>query len=1028
MTLTEEEIKSEIKRNLSELIREYKMHKLTNDHENITEETIRGYLNKMLEFFGWNVLNTNEVIQEKRLSGKYKEKLSEIESTHSKPDYQLLKGRAIQAFVDAKDLKVDITNDSSVAYQIRSYGWSAQVPCSFVSNFEQFGIFNTKFEPDPTFGANYGAGTLFLEIDEYIEKFDVLYDHLYRGNVYEGKLLELFDALEEQGEDTLDARFMRIISNFRLVLAENLLGNNPELDIEGYSDLNFFVQVIMNRIMFLRVCESRGIEKDGLLKEFQENGFWNDFKNYCYNNSFDHYDGALFDRDTTFYNLKLDDVAFEKFIKNIYYPSPFRFDVIPVTLIAEIYEYFLAKKIEKVDGKVVESLKGIYQKTQGGISTPKHIVEFISEKTITPENCKSVNDILKLKILEPACGSGVFLVAAYEIIEKRLKELYTSGLVEPEYKEWFIEVEDNVYLTVNAKKSIMNSCLYGIDIDETAIEVTKLSLALKVIDNNHPVVLNEVGIFDQRILQGIHQNLKNGNTLVETDFLNCEDVPDSEIYSANPFDLKLEFAEVMELGGFTHIIGNPPYVEPKHYTKLYPNIYEYIKNKHQAATGKGDISIYFIKRCIELLGEGGKLGFITQKRFFKTEYGKTIRDILSNNSYLEEIYDFKSTNLFKGRITYVAFLLISKTQNSEVSYFNILPTRPESVRNVIENREFTNEETVRRIEIPSNQLINKTWSFDIFAASRTIERLKGLGISSFGSYDWIKFKTGVQVLWNTIYRIENCTVENNIVTGVNKFGEEVSIELEVAKKLIVNERFYCFKGAETATYILFPYRGLDNNELIPLSQMESDFPLAYHYLLQNEERIKEKVNFNAKEEEWHGFTRVQGHSLYNQPKILLPMTAKETTASYVTRQGVFADNANMYQIVVEEHSEEFSKVLTTIINSSVFSFFAKIEANPQQNENYKFTRQFLSPVLFPYSNLMRNEALFMELLRLYNIIIERQEAFLTSRGSQKMIITHLLNRAWNRVDEITKLLYCLNDEEIRLIDQYRRNDRVNIIY
>lgn len=1021
--------KEEAKLKLEELIREYKRNTNFITKRNITEETIRGYLNRMLEIFGWNVLDTNEIIQEKKLVGEQRERLREINSTHVKPDYQLMRGKNIQAFLDAKDLNVNLIEDRNVAFQIRSYGWSAQVPCSFVSNFEQFGIYDCRFEPNPNQEANYGTGTIFLSVDEYIEKYDVLYDFLHRDSMYNGRLQGIYERLGHIGEHSLDYKFMRTISQFRLALARNLLKNNPYLDEESYGDLNYFIQVIMDRIIFIRVCESKGIEQEGLLKNFQERGFWDVFKTSCYMEFFEHYDGAMFERDNRFNDLVIDDEVFNDFIDNLYYPTPYRFDTIPVALLAEIYEYFLAKKIEVENEEIIERWKGIYQKSQGAVSTPKYLVEFICEKTINPQSFSTIEEVLNAKILEPACGSGTFLISAYELLEKRLIELYNEGNIDGKYEDWFFQSDDSVYMTVHGKRELMKSCIYGIDIDETAIEVTKMSLALKIIDNINLIVLNEVGVYGERILRDIHNNIINGNTLVETDFLD-NDVPESEIYEANPLDINNTFNEIIGNGGFSFVIGNPPYVEPKHYTKLYPNMYEYIKNKYQIATGKGDISLYFIKRSLDLLAPNGKIGFIIQKRFFKTEYGKNIRDILSSNGYLEEVIDFKSNDIFKGRITYVAFMLISKQNNDNVNYKYVLPEHPIEVKNLIENCNLNHlgENFIKTVNVSNDQLIGKTWSYDIFSIANLIEKLRNRGISNMGSVPGLEIKTGVQVLWNQVYRLENCQVNDGIVTGTNRFGEHVCIEVGMVKKLIVNKHFYCFKGVETDTYILFPYRGEENRELITMSEVEEEFPLAFNYLLQNETRIKGNVRYIDNDQEWHGYTRIQGHYLFEERKIIMPMTARDTIVSFIGNEGAFADNANMWQIVVEEESEEFMKALACIMNSTTFSAFAKIEANPQQNGNFKFNKQFIEPVLFPYNNLITSSNHLAELVRLHDDIKRLQLRYRVQRPGQRNITANLLQNNWSRVDEITDELYGLTDEDKALISQYGRIDRVELIY
>jgi type I site-specific restriction endonuclease len=146
---------TEAKQKLQQLIDEYKNFIMSANRTDISEETIRAWINRMLEIFGWNVLDTNQVLQEKTLGTSERARLKEIDSRHSRPDYCLVSGKITKAFLDAKDIKVDLLADSAVAFQVRSYAWSAGVPCSFASNFEQFVIYDCRFKPDLKQGANY---------------------------------------------------------------------------------------------------------------------------------------------------------------------------------------------------------------------------------------------------------------------------------------------------------------------------------------------------------------------------------------------------------------------------------------------------------------------------------------------------------------------------------------------------------------------------------------------------------------------------------------------------------------------------------------------------------------------------------------------------------------------------------------------------------------------------------------------------------------------------------------------------------
>ncbi|MCE5293987.1 MAG: hypothetical protein LLF94_05180, partial [Chlamydiales bacterium] len=195
-------IKDIAKRQLAELISRYRSETAKTNRNEITEETIRTWLNEFLYIFGWNVQNTNHVLQEHILKGEERARLDEISSPHKRPDYILRNGINIKTFLDAKALSVNIFSDRSAAYQIRCYGWSAQSPCAFLSNFEQFVIFDTRYVPNPAWSA--GIGAIQFSIDNYIEDFDVLYDHLCRHNIWNNHLNTLYGTTAIEGTNKLN--------------------------------------------------------------------------------------------------------------------------------------------------------------------------------------------------------------------------------------------------------------------------------------------------------------------------------------------------------------------------------------------------------------------------------------------------------------------------------------------------------------------------------------------------------------------------------------------------------------------------------------------------------------------------------------------------------------------------------------------------------------------------------------------------------------------------------------------------------
>lgn len=994
---------------LENLIKRYKLYINKARREDISEETIRTWINEFLGIFGWDVQNTNQVLQEKTLKVEQKEKLEEISSEHSKPDYTLVNGSNIKTFLDAKKLNVNIFNDKEAAFQIRSYGWSANVPCAFLTNFEQFSIFDCQYTPDRKQNAN--VGVIQLNIDNYLTEFKTLDDHLYRYYVYGNQLERLYDKKEIEGKRTVDSYFNKILSDFRIILANEIYSLNKTTMADSEM-LNYYVQVILDRIVFIRVCESRGIEKTGLLRDYKEKRFWNVFKNSCYMQFYEHYDGAMFEKDEIFQNLNISDGIFNNFIDQLYYPFPYKFDVIPVKIIAKVYEEFLSYALVIKNNSVTIELKEDYVKTNGAVATREFVVDAICNETFDLKKIKTVEELMNTKILDPCCGSGIFLVVAYEKIANRLLELINLNK-ENRYAELFVNINGTDYLTVYAKQQIMRKCLYGIDYDQVAVEVTKMSLALKIIDDTKISILSEVGIFGEQILKDIHKNIVCGNTLVSTDI----ELETFEISYIKPIDIQGNIFKTVfkDKGGFDYIVGNPPYVETKYFKAASSKMHLYMKSVFKTFEGKVDLAVLFVEKCVNLLNNTGKAGFIIQRRWFKTTYGKGARKFLSDGKYLEKIYDIKTNDLFKGRITYVSVIVLNKDVKNNVTYDYVLG-------NSLDVKNYFEKEHIGK-RIPANYFLQEIWSPEFYE----IESIKNKYSDKWGTIGQnrnIHIRDGIQALWKKIYHITGYVENDNYVIGENGFGETTKLEKDMVKPVIYNRTFSPLKKLIPDAFCIFPYTGANKRVKISIEEIHKTYPLTYEYLMKNKARIQGYVKCNEGQY-WHTFTREHNHEWFDSSKIIIPMTAKDTLATFENAKGMYMDNANVWVINVDNSTEIVMKALTLIVNSTLFSVFAKSGANPQSGGYYKFNKQFLTPVPLPSEKLIDNNKEIKMLANIYDEILNLQGEFNDARQQQKLYYAGILEKKWNKVDEICNTFYEISkDDLIKIYDVGRIINRV----
>jgi type I restriction-modification system DNA methylase subunit len=1023
------------KQALTELIEKYNQFKKQGKLDLTSEETIRTWLNELLAIFDWDVKDTSQILQEKVLSKAEKEKLKSIGSTNTRPDYTFKLAKQKLTFLDAKDITVKISTDVNAAFQIKSYGWSILAPCAFISNFEEFAIYDCTYTPKQ--GQDPNLGRVYLKLDDYIANYDVLETHLLKENIYGGTLNEIYSTTLNDNKFiekiTPDLKFAQQLSEFRLALATDILNNNYAFIGDNSANLSYIVQVIINRILFIRVCEARRIEEDGLLLSFQERGFWDAFKQSSYLDFYNHYDGPLFERIKSIHNIKISNRVFDSLLQNLYYPSPYRFEVIPTKLLSDIYEIFLSKKIVIVNNAVRDEIRGEYLKTRGAVSTPQYIVQEVIKRTIPRSQLlkAGIEDILSKKILDIACGSGVFAIEAYDYLEDIFKELFKTSN-HPAFKKYFIVTKaGDIIVNLLGKKAIMDNCIYGVDIDPEAVEVAKMSLSLKIIDaSDYAETYNEMGIFGSKILNGIGNNIRCGNSLVESDILT--DFPEienneTELIKTNTFDWASDygFREIFEQkGGFDFIIGNPPYVEVKNYTNDLPYMHLYIKQRFLSAkNGKIDLAIPFIEQSIGLLNASGRLGFIVQKRFFGTNYGRKIREIITESNYLSSVIDFESTSIFKDRLTYVAILILDKSSPKNFSFKHFkgkIETLPFQLR-ATETPDIAPEQYAL---LPSNAINANPWSFgdnELITIKTKLQQLGSLG-------DYAKVKVGIQVLWDKAYHIRPSSIENGILKGKSHIDKKIEIELDACRGLICNEDFYPYRSDNADVFVIFPYDVIDEKATkIPFSDFKKRFPLAGQYLSKHQKIIQNNVETKGNAEEWHLYTREQNHGA-TYDKIVIPMTALDTFATLVLGQLTYCDNANVNFIDTPKKTGVLMYALSAIINSTIFSVLARSIANPQANGYFKFNKQFLEPIPFPCAKFANNLSLQVELCCIAVQIQELGNKFKRASPTQRRAFEGLLKTQWDLLDELCYQFYDLTEDEIAFFKNRGRNiDRISTL-
>lgn len=682
--------KEEAYNGIKELVEKFKSN-YKQFHSSDYNETLtrQDFINPFFEYLGWDISNKEGLSQTYR-DVIHEDKLKIGKETKA-PDYSFRIGGNRVFFVEAKKPSRNLKEDSDAAYQIRRYAWSGKLAVSILTDFEEFAIYDCSKKPSPNDKASMSR-IEYINYEDYLNRFDFLYDTFAKENVLRGSLEKYnADTKSKKGTESVDIDFLNSLDDLRTKLASNI----SKLNSLSLRDLNFAVQHIIDRIIFLRVAEDRGVENYGDLREacFGNNYYKNIVE--IFKKADGKYNSGIFDfsKDKITQNIEVDNKVIKEIINDLYYPkSPYEFSVISVEIIGNAYEQFLGKTItigknnaSRRDAfgesgqmpKAKIELKPEVRKAGGVYYTPEYIVDYIVENTVGEKiKGKTPKEIANIKIVDPACGSGSFLIGAYKYLLNYHREYYSK-----QGKKKFLGSKEDAItedgeLALWVKKQILINNIFGVDIDSNAVEVTKLSLLLKCMENETPAsIINNQSLFNERALPSLEDNIKCGNSLIGNDFYESQsmlDFDEETQYKINCFDWEDEFKNVFACGGFDVVIGNPPYVDSEEMVKSSPLERNYCSSNYEVASGNWDLYCVFSEKSINLLKDNGYFGYIIPNKFLSLPYGEHLR-LLFSKYHIKNIRDYSSVTVFvsnnKKINVYPIVIILNKT-NPEIGVYN----------------------------------------------------------------------------------------------------------------------------------------------------------------------------------------------------------------------------------------------------------------------------------------------------------------------------------------------------------------------
>lgn len=902
--------------------------------------------------------------------------------------------RSIQTTLSGHKIYADWTDEER---QVLNYaGATVGVKWAILTNFEKFRLFNAK------------TGETVLNIEkpgEYLEKIDEIL-LLTKENVLNGNIDKLEDRVERPD---VDIHFLNLIKKWQLILANELYKNNPSLNLD---EINLYVQRILDRLVIVRYAEDNWVlDNPDQLRTIRESANKSDYVSLndilinFFNGFDDEHNSKIFEKNEDINEIirNIDDEIFNGLIEELYYQS---FRKFTSDILGNTYESYLSSKLCLEDGKL--HLQYLYQsrKDQGIYYTPPYIVNQIIKNTLGNkleilwnevldlfykkeyENAVSkFKEIYHIKVLDPACGSGSFLIKAhdafleyynkYEIQIKKanreLKELVADGQI----KEWdFTNLTELMKEPLkNFERRILKKNIYGVDLDENAAEIASVNLMLRALKPHQklPLILYEnikvgnsliTGVDDLdelmehsdqiKELMRLREEIKNTQDLekkskleIEHDYLKNEineELNDNlsdyfeDITNIKPFNWEIEFPEVFyddngklkeDEGGFDVVIGNPPYFNIQTLGAKSPEVNFIMDYFSDIWMDKSDILFYFIAKAIQLTKQD--VGYIVSNAFTFADKAKKLRNYILENASVEKIINFEKYMVFKEASITTCIIFLNKLKEDTVA--SALSFK---------NSDYSEDEII-------NTINNELSYFDVkFKKDDPFALINDETDVIYDKIDDNHSKLGELVLIG-----KGMETAADSVFLFNEYPSQFPARF--IKKRVSGKNTDKFFLNPRTDYILY-FEDVEEFEDLPNSIKD--------HLLQNREILENRADKKRRNtSKWWNYTFAMHKEYYDLPKLFCSRRARHNTFG-IDEGFKYLSFSNM-TVVFETNDQLSIKYILALLNSRVLDFRYKGIGKQTGGGIYEYFPNGIAKLPIPEISLKEQESF----INLVNILM-----------------------------------------------------------
>ena len=896
------------------------------------------------------------------------------------------------------------------AAELMSYSYNKDTPWLILSDLSLITVFNVlesvKVSParrSPRFS---------IRFDDLLVNINELKNWLGFEAVKEGNLAELDQKIRRSRGVALPVtdKLFEQMRRWRMELIEEITIRSSltpnEADILGNR--------LLNRLLFMRVCEDRGFGEHPRLESITDDSALSQGNRQLLEqvrSSFRKYHERY---NTELFKLsEVDSFSFPEdtlatIIKGLHSPGfpsvKYDFSVIDADILGAMYEQYVRLRAAWQAPATISS-DSVQQsflptprttlvtrgKSVGIYYTPKYIVEHIVQQTVgywfknTPASIETAPSVMDM-----SCGSGSFLLAAYQHIVDHLLGKNS--------------------LTIEEKHRLLTRCIFGVDRDPRAVEIARLNLWL-------------IGLNSRVSLPDLSTNILVGNSLLDPamqgDSAMLHLFFGTDWQQRKPILWKDAFPEQMAAGGFDIIVGNPPYVRIQNMEdQLEKRFYaEYFG----AATGSFDLSVAFVEMALKLLRPGGVVGLIVSNALLRSNYAEHLRKRLMQEGVLRHVVDFTDQLVFRGVGAYTCLIFLEKPGPSSPKATSIFRLRsiPELQLYRSEENEVYDKQMVSG-RVDNKRLGGGPW---VLVPDREQRLREKLAEGRPRLWELVRIFQGIKTGRDKAFvlNVTRSIPEQGLVMAHSELtNKEHPFELALMKPLIKGGHMRRFHLVPSNLMILLPYK---ETQLITEDTLREEYEHAWKYLDQVKANLSSrptKVTKDGWGSNWYAFSRPQNLSLFPRPKLVTPDIAAEASFAYDEDGGLYFSGgvAGGYGLAVisDKVTPQF---LTGLLNSSLLDWYFQPGAARFREGYFLYESRFLrnQPIETYYDEKGSPKGIAVDLVSIVRQVVEaKKNLYVVESDSVSLarMVDHIQNLE-KHLDELVFALYGLTQDEIKLV-------------